>query len=359
MSEITIIGAGYAGILSAIAFWRQGHKVTLVGPELKSLGRTFSLLYGSTLALKSLLDDPDLNIGLKVDTLKLKHQHRWGDLSIHAKDYDMPFLLGSISENSLLAQINLFIHQKTNIEWIYQTSKAINIQNHSVDIENKTLSYDHLIACDGAHSKTRMTANFIAHHIDPATQTSLQVAEIHHAGSIARQIFAENQVFAHVPLSETSIAFYATTYDPQPHPWHAENPLQNYIQQTGFQAISLSPLVQFQSPNHLYPALNSQVLLMGEAAISQGPVGAQGINGIITDLGILLAHPSIESAASSLDAIRNKRYRINQLTRHAALMHIGILVQGFIPPINDFVMHIMLWGGQKTALHEGLQLWDR
>jgi 2-polyprenyl-6-methoxyphenol hydroxylase-like FAD-dependent oxidoreductase len=359
MSKITVIGAGYAGILSAIAFWRQGHDVTLIGPEQKSFGRTFSLLYGTTLALKSLLNDPDLNIGFKVHTLKLKHQNRWGNLPIHADDFNLPYLLGSISENSLLAQINQFIRQSTTIKWIPSLVESLDTSSQIVIVDNQPISYDFLVASDGAHSKTRSAADFLAHHIDPMTKTSLQIAKMNDVPPIAHQIFEENQVFAHVPLSENSLAFYATTYDPKTHPWSQEHTLSNYIQARDLQPSSLSPLIQFQSPNHLYPATNNHVLLMGEAAISQGPVGAQGINGIMADLGILMSHPSITSAAERLDEVRGKRYRINQLTRHASLMHLGILVQGLIPPVTDFVMGHMLWAGQKTALHEGLQLWER
>ncbi|MDA9832105.1 FAD-dependent monooxygenase [Gammaproteobacteria bacterium] len=359
MSKIIVIGAGYAGILSAIAFWRQGHEVTLIGPEQKSFGRTFSLLYGTTVALKSLLNDPELNIGFKIHHLNLKHQNRWGNLSIHAKDFDMPYLLGSISENSLLAQINQFIRQNTHIQWIPSRYDSLDPLHQSVSVHNKTLSYDYLIACDGAHSKTRVAADFAAHHIDPHTHTSLQIAKINDIKPIAQQIFDEDQVFAHVPLSDDSLAFYATTYDPKIHPWSQDHTLTHYIQKHHAQATYSSPLIQFQSPNHLYPALNNHVLLMGEAAISQGPVGAQGINGIITDLGILTSHPSITSGAPLLDQVRGKRYHTNQFTRHDSLMHLGILIQGLIPPVTDFVMGSMLWGGQKTALHEGLQIWER
>ena len=64
---------------------------------------------------------------------------------------------------------------------------------------------------------------------------------------------------------------------------------------------------------------------MGEAAHSQGPLGAQGINGLICDLGIFLAFlQKPDQIGQRLDKIRQSRYRLNQPTLYSSLMHMGI-----------------------------------
>ena len=360
MPKILVVGSGYAGLICAVAMWRSGFDVTLVGPKPKSFNRTFSLLHGTTIALRSLLADNCPEIGFKVHELELKHAKRWGALRIRAQDFDLPFLLGSVHETTLLNQLISGIENNPAIDWQQTLLDRIDVeQKVAWTTTGNEIHYEHILACDGAHSMARSAGDFTALRIDPHTQTSLQIASCDKVLPCAKQVFSDGHVSAQVPLTENKLAFYMTTYEPADHPWHKTNDLRSHILGMGVNAESLSPLVQFRSPNHLYPSRKGDIMLMGEAAVSQGPVGAQGINGIICDLGILLTQPSFSGAAEPLDQIRSKRYKTNQLTQYSSFMHLGILIQGLIPPVAELFLPQMLYAGAKTSLQEGAHEWVR
>tara|TARA_Y200000002_G_scaffold382760_1_gene401154 strand:+ start:333 stop:1415 length:1083 start_codon:yes stop_codon:yes gene_type:complete len=360
MSKITVVGASYAGLISALAFWRQGHEVSIVGPKPKSFNRTFSLLHGTVCALKSLLDKDFPEVIYQLSELELNHSERWGALRVKSEDYQLPFILGSIDEGAFLKALIKVINKNTEITWHECFVSEIDLNKSSLSIKDAVIEYDYLIGCDGASSPVRSAASMSPIELDPFTKTSMQIATCNEPIECAYQSFSDRQVSALVPLKQDQAAFYLTTYEPKNHPWGDNKDLSNEITDSiGYLPSTLSKLIQFRSPNHLYPSAKDQVVLMGEAAISMGPVGAQGINGIIADLGVILSQKSISESTTALDSIRSKRYRLNQITQYSTVMHLGILMQGLIPPLSHLVMPSLLYGGAKTSLHFGEHQWER
>ena len=289
MSKVAVVGAGYAGMICACALWKQGQEVILIGPESKPFGRTFSLLHGTILALESIFD---INISDEIHTLQtlsLSHHKRLGRLNIHAHEHDLPFLLGSIPEQ-FLHELLLKKINESGITWLKTSLESIDLEQNTLRTgDNHIQAFDYILACDGQKSSTRDFSEIQAYHINPFTQTSMQLISTEKPLSNAAQMFASDAVYACVPLADNQAAIYITSYDPAPHPFNERNELISLIPHLNHSTCqTTSPVFTFKSANHLYPAQHKNLTLMGEAAHSQGPVGAQGINGLICDLGIFL-----------------------------------------------------------------------
>ena len=70
-----------------------------------------------------------------------------------------------------------------------------------------------------------------------------------------------------------------------------------------------------------------------------------------------LTQPSF-SGAADIDQIRSRRYKTNQLTQYSSFMHLGILIQGLIPPVAE-LFSLFFTLGAKTSLQKGhVNGWD-
>ena len=164
-------GAGYAGMICAAHYGNKAKRL-FRGPESKPFGRTFSLLHGPFWHLSPILISI---LAMKSTHHKLYHCHITEDRQQYsAHEHDLPFLLAAFQKNSytnLCKKIN-----ESGITWLKTSLESVDLDQNTIQAgDNQTLTFDYMLACDGQKSSTRDFCEIPAHHINPFTQTSMQL----------------------------------------------------------------------------------------------------------------------------------------------------------------------------------------
>lgn len=372
-TKAVVVGAGPAGLVAATLLAHEGVACVLVGPEAAEDPRTMALMSPSIRLLERI---GVWNRELAAHCAPLRHLHILDDtgnmiqapplrfaaseLGLDAFGYNVPLAQLVPALRSMLAESRAgrMIAKVTQVEL---SETAIRL----VTDAGETITAQAAIAADGARSMLREAAGIAVHNW--SFDQDAMVANFEHTGShedTSTEWHRQDGVFTTVPLPgrRSSLvwldkpAAIARLMQLAPADLNKEIQLASHGMLGLISDVSVPRRFPMRGVSaERYGA--RRVFLAGEAAHVFPPVGAQGLNMSLRDIGhaaelIRDSHdPGAAEVLASYDARRKPDIEPRQLAISAvnhtllaqsafphALRALGLRLMSLAPPLRDYVM---------------------
>jgi 2-octaprenyl-6-methoxyphenol hydroxylase len=373
-TKVVVVGAGPAGLAAAALLAHEGVACVLVGPEAPEDPRTMALMSPSIRLLE--------RIGVWSGVLSgscapLRHLHIFDDTGNMIEAPELRFAaselgLEAFGYNVPLVQLVPALREvlaKGSAGRIVAKVARVDISEASIALvtdAGQTITAQAAIAADGARSMLREAAGIAAHNW--SFDQDAMVANFDHSGphnDTSTEWHRQGGVFTTVPLpgKRSSLVWLDKPAEIARLMALPLADLAKEIQLAGHGALGLiSNVTQPRSfpmrgvSAERYGA--RRVFLVGEAAHVFPPVGAQGLNMSLRDIGHAVelirdsADPGSPEVLENYDKRRRPDIEPRQLAISAvnhtllaesvaphALRALGLRVMSLVPPLRDYVMH--------------------
>lgn len=280
MNNTVIIGAGPAGLLSALHLHQSGIPITLIGPYPKNIPGMLLALHPKHIRFLNQLGI-ELNANF-IDRMQLDLYQ--SHLEITAKPTE-PGLMAIIDYNALLFQLLKHIKQH-NICWHPVLPTALN--QCQVFLNQNMIDFDYLIACDGANSWVRNSRNQPTHNTN--YQQIAITALLNHSQPLthAYQKFSKYGTLALLPTTNAYQSGLVWSLDHQQYKIYQKTGIETHIKN---QSHVVGRVLQLKglSQRPLYSQIMSQfheenTLYIGTSAHHIHPLAGLGFNLTISDI---------------------------------------------------------------------------
>lgn len=372
-TKVVVAGAGPAGLVAAALLSHEGVRCVLVGPEAPEDPRTMALMSPSIKLLE--------HIGVWTGALAgscapLRHLHIFDDTGNMIEAPELRFAakeleLDAFGYNVPLAQLVPALGDllsRSSAERIVAKVTRVDISEATIDVttdEGQTITAHAVIAADGARSILREAAG-IAIRNWSFDQVAM-VANFDHSGphnDTSTEWHRQGGVFTTVPLPgrRSSLVWLDKPQEIKRLMALTLTDLAKEIQLASHGALGLVSNVT--QPRHFpmrgvsaesYGA--RRVFLVGEAAHVFPPVGAQGLNMSLRDIGHAVelirgaSDPGAPDVLKNYDERRKPDIEPRQLAISAvnhtllaesvaphALRALGLRVMSLVPSLRDYVV---------------------
>lgn len=294
-TAIAVIGAGPAGMISALALAQKGHRSFLIGPDTNHNDlRTTALMMPAI----NVLDTLDIWENLKdkaaaLSTMRIvdgtKRLIRSPVVSFHSYEigekafgYNMPNIALNKAINDAVLKCGLITKLPVPAKSVVHLDEHIVI---TLEDDSK-LEVSLVVAADGRNSKARIAAGIDCRHWNyPQTAVILSFSHEFPHNNISTEFHTEDGPFTQVPLPGNNSSLV----------WVANPQRANEILGLGKEALSQAIEKRMQSmlgkvnvitPAQAWPLSGivpksfgqNRTVLVGEAAHVFPPIGAQGLN---------------------------------------------------------------------------------
>jgi 2-octaprenyl-6-methoxyphenol hydroxylase len=373
--DITIVGGGLAGMVSAIALARGGRRVALIAPAAtKSDGRTTALMDQSIRFLERLtVWDKVAPATAALSTMQIidgTHRllraptvaFRAAEIGLEAFGYNMP-------NTALLAALGEVVRSESNITVIEAAAKSVVIGDRDVAVtldDGEVVQSSFVIGADGRNSLVREAANIgVKTWSYPQSAMVLNFSHSLPHQNVSTEFHTESGPFTQVPLpgNRSSLVWVQKPADAAANAAWANEELSRRVEE---RMQSLLGKVTVEDGVQVWPLSGmtahrfgkGRAALVGEAAHVFPPIGAQGLNLSLRDImalaEILCDQPQRPIAATSGDQFDRKR-RVDIISRTASvdllnrsllsdflptqmLRAAGLHVLASLPPLRNIVM---------------------
>lgn len=315
--EIAVIGAGPAGLTTAIALASAGIETALVSKRpARPDNRTIALLAGSVRALETLgvwaacrdQAAPLETIRIIDDTRRLI---RAPEVVFHAAEIGLEAFGHNIENHRLVAALDRRAAALPPLRRIDQAAAAIEVEADRVRVrlaDESRLEARLVIAADGRRSLCRAAAGVVtdAFHYDQAALTLNLRHTRPHAGT-STEFHTESGPFTLVPLPgmRSSLVWVVGSDEAER---LSSLPAAALAEEIEHRAHSILGKIVLETERGMFPlgvetarrVSAHRIALVGEAAHALPPIGAQGLN-----LGLRDAATIAELAASARQAGRD------------------------------------------------------
>lgn len=373
--DVTVVGGGLAGMVSAISVARGGRRVALIAPApARADGRTTALMdqsirflerltiwdrvAPSTAALSTMQIIDGTHRLLRAPTVAF----RAPEIGLDAFGYNMP-------NAALTAALDAVLRSEGNVEIFNATATAIAAGDQHVTVtldDGETIMSSFVIGADGRNSVVRETAGIgVKTWSYPQSAMVLNFSHSLPHQNVSTEFHTESGPFTQVPLpgNRSSLVW---VQKPAEASANAARPIEELSRLVEERMQSLLGKVTVEEGVQVWPLSGmtaqrfgkGRMALIGEAAHVFPPIGAQGLNlglrDIMTLTDILCEQPQMAIPAAAGDRFDRKR-RIDILSRTASvdllnrsllsdflptqmLRAAGLHVLASLPPLRNIVM---------------------
>lgn len=372
-NRILVAGTGPAGLLAALALVRIGRQVVLIGPAAAEDRRTTALMTPALHVLQTL----DLLPGLAAKAAPLRTMRIIDATSRLIRSPVVTFHASEIGEE----YFGLNIPNALLLETLNTAASAAGITRHETIVSDWQLGPDgvvaHLadggevsgvlaVAADGRGSPARAAAGIrVSTRTYPQSALVINFAHTRGHGSISTEFHTETGPFTQVPLAgqRSSLVWVVSPQTARELMDLDDAALSTRIEE---RMQSMLGRVAVEDGRQVYPLsatlpsrfAQNRVMLVGEAAHVFPPIGAQGLNLGIRDVGDLVhvieAHPEDPGNARTLSLYdRTRRPDIVARSTGVNLLNrsllsdmlpaqmargLGLSLLGRVPPLRSFFM---------------------
>lgn len=373
-TDVAIVGAGLVGLSAAVAFAKQGKRVTLVDAKARMSQKTTdwdARIYAispesdewlKTLGVWAFVDDSRV---CPIDAMQLWYESE--ELVLNCRDAHLP-KLGVIMENqnlmyALWQQINTLevnVINEVNCLEIHHTPSAIilKLEHH------QQISADLLLAADGTQSWVRQQLNIGVKKKDfhqTAVVANFKTEKPH--ANIAMQWFGAHETLALLPLVGQNISLVwslpteratellelsneALTREVEIHSQHVLGNLKLMGEVCSFQLSQQTAI----------STISNRVVLLGDAAHQVHPMAGQGVNLGFRDVMELTSQATKLHVMQGLgDAGFLRKYA---RARKSDVLGMNMLTSGLVGLFaieNIALKNLLSFGFRQLNSHEGIK----
>jgi 2-octaprenyl-6-methoxyphenol hydroxylase len=352
-TDIAVIGAGPAGLTAAIALAASGASVMLIGKP-ASDNRTTALLASSVTALETLNIWPrcrDHAAPLKIMRIVDGTQRLWRapETEFQSDEISLDAFGWNIANRDLVAALTAQVAATTNITAIPEDARAVAAHDDhaTVTLANGDEISAHLVAgADGRHSLSRAAAGIDTERSDyPQVALTFNLSHTRPHRDTSTEFHTAQGPFTLVPLpgQHSSLVWVASPAEAERIGALDDTQLAQEIEQRSHSIlgkISLDP-GRGSFPLAAVTARRfaaGRIVLIGEAAHTLPPIGAQGFNLGLRDVATIAEliaeakrHGEDIAGASVIDAYDQRR-RADTSTRKLAIDLLNrSLLSDFLP----------------------------
>jgi 2-octaprenyl-6-methoxyphenol hydroxylase len=291
-AEASVVGAGAAGLVSAIALQAAGVETALIAPATKPDQRTTALLAGSVTALTTLgvwqaclpQAEPLRQIRIVDDTGRLFRAPEIafdaGEIGLEAFGYNIEnqYLLAALEARAAELQLARITAPALDIR---SDANAVTIQHANGEVRVRLA-----IGADGQRSLCRRTAGIGSSRRDyPQTALTLNLLHARPHQNISTEFHTKHGPFTLVPLPgrRSSLVWVG---DPEGLAVMAAKNDSELAAQIERRSHSILGTMSIESGRSTFPLAvetasrltGERIVLVGEAAHVLPPIGAQGLN---------------------------------------------------------------------------------
>ncbi|WP_068312655.1 UbiH/UbiF family hydroxylase [Polycladidibacter hongkongensis] len=303
--QIAVVGAGPAGMIAALAFASQGFEVALIGPPANLADERSTALMQASIQL---LENIDVWPELEAEAIPLVNMRlidgsdrlfRAPEITFGAAEVGLPAFGYNILNSRLNELLDGLINKSSKITRIEGLLHTMQSDDAAAHLRIKTasgltaLSCPLVIAADGRRSQVREAVGISTRSWSyPQTALVLNLAHTGSHASTSTEFHRKTGPFTLVPMEgDASSLVYVET------PERAKQltalpteelalELERTCQSVLGKFTVISKLQSFPMSGHSAQKLaSSRALLIGEAAHGFPPIGAQGLNLSLRDIG--------------------------------------------------------------------------
>lgn len=302
--QVAVIGGGPTGYAAALIAAQAGLETILFAPPAReATGRTAALFDGSIALLEKLQAWP--LIEAKAAPLRAirivdgtRRLIRSPEVTFHANEVGLPAFGTNIPNAELVDALALRAETAAGLRVAAEPVRAIEIDDEHVRVEPETgapITARLVVGADGARSLARQAAGIGTRswsYSQSALVTTFEVGQPHLDTST--EFHTENGPFTLVPLPGQRMSL---VWVDRPHVLEAavEWDGERFNAEAERRAHSIAGTMRADGPRTVYPLQGSiadrfaaqRVMLVGEAAHTFPPIGAQGLNLGLRDVAAL------------------------------------------------------------------------
>jgi 2-octaprenyl-6-methoxyphenol hydroxylase len=360
-TKVVVVGAGPAGLVATTLLAREGIACVLVGPEAPEDPRTMALMSPSIRLLERI---GVWSSALSGSCAPLRHLHIFDDTGNMIEAPELRFAVPLVQLVPALREALA----KGPAGRIADKVARVEISDGAVTLvteAGQSITAQAAIAADGARSMLREAAGIAVHHW--SFDQDAMVANFDHSGphnDTSTEWHRQGGVFTTVPLPgrRSSLVWLDRPEEIARLKALSAVDFGKEIQLAGHGMLGL---VSNVSQPRSFPMRGvsaerygaRRILLVGEAAHVFPPVGAQGLNMSLRDIGHAVelirdsSDPGSTDVLASYDARRKPDIEPRQMAISAvnhtllaesvaphALRALGLRVMSLVPPLRDYVM---------------------
>lgn len=293
VSEVAVVGAGPAGLTAAIAMAAAGTSVTLIGKPAGD-ARTTALLAASVTALETL--DVWRRCRNRAAPLKIMRivddtQRLWRapETEFVSEEIGLDAFGWNIQNRDIVDALSAHIREIKNINWIAVSAQSVAAGEDCVAItlsNGDQVSAQLVIGADGRNSICRVAAGIETEgHDYPQTALTFNLAHTRPHRDVSTEFHTPHGPFTLVPLTgnRSSLVWVVKPDEAERLAALDDGQLANEIEQHSHSILGKIALEEGRGrfPLSVQTArrfATGRIVLVGEAAHTIPPIGAQGFN---------------------------------------------------------------------------------
>ena len=292
-TDVAVIGAGPAGLTAAIALGAAGASVTLVGRPSGDT-RTTALLASSVTALETLDIWPrcrDMAAPLKVMRIVDDTGRLWRapETEFVSEEIGLEAFGWNIQNRDFVVALTAQIRETQSIAWATDDARSVVQYDNKVDIElsnGEKISSQLVVGADGRRSICRTAAGISTEGNDyPQTALTFNLAHTRPHRDVSTEFHTPYGPFTLVPLKgqKSSLVWVVKSHEAERLAALDDTALALEIEQHSHSILGKITLEEGrgQFPLSVQTArrfASGRIVLVGEAAHTIPPIGAQGFN---------------------------------------------------------------------------------
>ncbi|MFT3742308.1 MAG: FAD-dependent monooxygenase [Gammaproteobacteria bacterium] len=360
--DVLIAGGGLVGSMLALSLADQPLRIGLLDAEspqaTQAEGRAIALSYASWQFLQQLNLPSSLHLAATpIKTVHVSNAKHFGAVHLSAQDYGIDALGYVINAKQLQQVLQTALKTRNTIaQWhpaqltqCQQSAEGM-MAKIRTDSEQKNLTTRLLVAADGSRSAVRQWINFPTQHYDYQQEVLVATVETnqpHHA--VAYERFIHNGVLAALPLAEQAYTMIWV----RPKGETDSGELLPALQQAwggrlgrllSVEAGRWFPLHSEYATWQVMPGL----VLLGNAAHTLHPIGAQGLNLSIRDiqsLAQMIQHTPDFATLAALEGYQTQRQtdqlRTFQFTHQLSTQIVGAFPKSWLRGIGLSLLDLL------------------
>ncbi|MCF1448717.1 UbiH/UbiF family hydroxylase [Agrobacterium vitis] len=350
--DVTVIGAGLAGSVAALALARRGRKVTLVAGDTRPKDRRTTALMDQSIRFLDRLGlwEELKTQGEALSTMQIidgtKRLLRAPPVAFRSSEIGLAAFGYNFQNSDLLDVFDAALAREPNLTVLHQQAASIDFSQDNARVtlaDNTVIECDLVVGADGRHSMTRGAADVAVRTWSyPQTAVVLNFTHTLPHNNVSTEFHTETGPFTQVPLkgNRSSLVWVV---EPEEAERLKSLPLNDLSVLVETRMQSLLGQVTAEAPAQAWPLSGmsanrygkGRAVFIGEAAHAFPPIGAQGLNLSLRDIMVLedlVGHEPQKPLGSTLGDRFDRRRKVDVWSRTASVDLLNrSLLSSFLP----------------------------